>query len=181
MCVSTSMYICALCVFRCLWRPEEGIRSSGTGVPLVVSYHMGAETQTRVLYKSNKCISHWAISPAWAFCFLSYFVHSCCVSFLKYGPYLYLPDIYVLSVWLWNSSPQGEAYVCPWSPDLPPLIKEFVLVPSGAPRASHLFSFSWILPHRHENCLSELCHMVPQYLYLLSPQQALSMSDFSCT
>lgn len=48
----------------CPWRPEGGIRCSGTRVKTVVSCCVGARNQTQVLWKSSQYSYHWPISPA---------------------------------------------------------------------------------------------------------------------
>jgi hypothetical protein len=46
------MYVGASCV--CPRRPEEGIRSPGSGVKMVVNHHVGTETRIQDVYKNNQ-------------------------------------------------------------------------------------------------------------------------------
>lgn len=49
----------------CLWRTEEGIRSSKTDITIMlISYYVGAGNQHLVLYKS-KCVSVSQLSSPW--------------------------------------------------------------------------------------------------------------------
>lgn len=46
-------YICIICM-QCPRKPEVGAKASGTGLQMIVSYHLGAGTLTLVLAK-NQC------------------------------------------------------------------------------------------------------------------------------
>lgn len=51
-CISMSMYHVYTWY---LWRPNEGIRSPGSGVIDVVNHYMGTGNPTQVLCKNSKC------------------------------------------------------------------------------------------------------------------------------
>ena len=61
--VLPAWHLCVMCM-QCPQRPEEGVRSPGTGVNRVVSHHVGAGNRTLVLWKSSQCASLQVFSSA---------------------------------------------------------------------------------------------------------------------
>lgn len=56
------MYVRTSYAHACLLRPEEPIRSPGSGVRVNCQPHVDSGNQTAVFYESSKCFKPWAIS-----------------------------------------------------------------------------------------------------------------------
>lgn len=63
-------HVSALCLYRCLWEPDEGIRSSTEVADVCKLTVLGAGKQIQALWRAASTLDHWAISPTLMFILL---------------------------------------------------------------------------------------------------------------